>query len=457
MNSTQIYSKFLVDTQYQDLPLSETQRFKIRLLDSIGVIAAGTHAPGIEKTISLLKYQGGVEEGTICFHGGKIPAGQAAFINGMMMRSFDFEIAGGELPDRTTGPAHISGSSIPCVLAAAELTHASGKDAILANVLGDDLAARLAQGTHFSFENGWDNTGTINGLGCTAIAAKLLKLDEEQCRNAFGIAINLLGGSIDIVKDGVMAFKFPHGMSAKNGIFSSQLAQIGFTGTKDGICGRHGYFSLFGGDNKNPDTVITGLGETYYSDGDIKPYPSCRFTHSPIQATLQLIKEHNIKSEDIAKIIIHPHSITTLVDKPFVPSSIPQLDGLFNVRYVVAIAATQGAVLPKHHSAEYQSLPEVRRIIDCIDIVYDVEHVDFLSINLDIILKNGTKYSTYLKRPKGGFLDDPLTYEELLAKYYSNIEYSGLVSPDRADQIVKAIEKFEDIDDVNDFTALLTP
>ena len=99
------------------------------------------------------------------------------------------------------------------------------------------MPARLGVASGFDFELGWDNTGTINGFGATAIAGKLLGLDEKQIHNAFGIVLNQLAGSMDGVYDKTMCFKLPIALSARNGIFSADLAKEGFAGVKDPFTG----------------------------------------------------------------------------------------------------------------------------------------------------------------------------------------------------------------------------
>ncbi len=454
MNMTREYTKFLLETKYEDLPAEEIERFKIRLIDSIGVIAASVRAGGIEGSIELFSEIGGAQEATVLFHGTRLPADKASLINSMMARSFDYEPVGGEFVDRTTGAAHISGSSIPCMLAVGELVHASGKDAILANILGDNLTARLQQGTGFAFDKGWDNTGTFNGLGCTALAAKLMGLDEEQTVNAFGIDINTIGSTMDGVKDGVLAFKLPHGLSGMNAIMSVRMAQFGFTGTLDALNGRHGYFNLFGNDNKNPDTVLQDLGKFYYTDGDIKPWPSCRITHAPIQAVLELTAEHGIKSADVDKIIVTlQEGNGSLVDFPYKPSlEVPN----FNLRFDLALALVMGAVIPQYFEDKYQNDPEIVRVAtEVIDVAYSPDMKDLFSADVEIILKDGSSVSKFIGHPKGTLNADPLTREEFLNKYYTNMEYSGMVTRERADEILEAIEHFEEIEDINDFVALM--
>lgn len=453
MNMTREYARFLVETGFEDIPQSEIDRFKIRLLDMMGVMAAGVHAGGIDGCVDLFGGIGGAPEATILYHEVKLPADKASLVNSMMARSFDFEPVGGEFADHTAGAAHISGSSIPCTLAMGELVHASGKDAIAACVLGDDLAARLQQGTGFAFDKGWDNTGTFNGLGCTALASKLLGLDVNQCVNALGIDVNTIGSTMDGVKDGVLAFKLPHGLSGMNAIMSARMAQRGFTGTHDALNGRHGYFALFGNENSDPSKVLTDLGKVYYTDSEIKPWPSCRITHAPIQAVLALVAEHGFGADEIERIIVTLQKGNgSLVDFPYTPGlEVPN----FNLRFDLALALAKGAVAPKYFADSYQNDPEIIRIATkLVDIDYDADMKDLFSAHVRIDLIDGRSYSTFVPYPKGNMVSDPLTRDELLEKYYANMEYSGCVTRQTADRIVEAIDSFEEIDDINDFIAI---
>lgn len=453
MNMTREYTKFLLETRYEDIPQEEIERFKIRLLDTVGVIAAGTRAGCMKECTDLFAEIGGAEEATILFFGNRLPADKASLMNSMMARSFDYEPVGGEFIDRTTGAAHISGSSIPCMLAVGELTHASGKDAILATILGDNLTARLQQGTGFAFDKGWDNTGTFNGLGCTALAAKLFDLNEQQCVDAFGIDVNTIGSTMDGVMDGVLAFKLPHGLSGMNAIMSVRMAKLGFSGTLDALNGRHGYFDLFGNENSDPSVVLQDLGKYYYTDGDIKPWPSCRITHAPIQAVLELVEENDIKKDDVEKIVVTlQEGNGSLIDFPYTPGlEVPN----FNLRFDLALALVMGAVVPEYFEDKYQNDPEIVRVATQL---IDVEYAplqDLFSADVKIILKDGTEVSKFIGHPKGTLNADPLTREELLNKYYTNMAYSGLVTRERADEILEAIEHFEDYEDINDFVALM--
>jgi len=318
----------------------------------VGCLIAGANAAGCRETVELVKRWGGAGESTVLVHGIKAPAHNAAMANSLMTRSFDYEPVEAEGEDKS-GPAHISGTTVPTALAMAEYQGTSGKDLITALITGDDLAARLSIASGFDFALGWDNTGTINAFGATAIACKLLKLNEKQVLNALGIVLNQLGGTMDGVWDKVMTFKLCMALAAKNGIFSAELAAQGFTGVKDPFLGKHGYFSLYCSDY-DTTSLNRNLGKRYYADCVIKPHSACRATHSSIDSALMISRNNNIQPENIEEIIVHLPSriLNGFTGQPFVLGETPQIDAAFSVRYTVATALLRRRVKPAYFSDE---------------------------------------------------------------------------------------------------------
>lgn len=455
MNATQIVAQHIVNTSFEDLPDYAVERAKIRILDSVGTLAAGYRAPGIDGALEYFKAMGGAAESTVLCYGEKLPAANAAFVNALMLRSFDMECVVGELPDGSTEPFHLIGSSFPASLAMSEKINASGSELITALVLGDDLAARLNRGTGFSFDAGWDNTGTINVIGAAAIASKLLKLDVEHTVYAMGIALNLAGGTMRGVNEGTMTFKFHHGKSAWGGIFAAELAKRGFTSEADPLCGTFGYFKLFGGEGVNPATVTDNLGGFYSGDCIVKPYPGCRLVHQPVQVVIELMAENDITSEDVDKIVLHMSDPARLVDKPFVTGPVPQLDGLFNVRYGVAVAAVEGCLLPSHHSIEYHQKPEIVRLSKATDVMYDYSQEDDLSCDVDLVLKDGRTLSRHILQAKGSMSYTPLTREELMEKFWNNVQYCGVLDEENMREAVSIIDSLETTESIASLTGLL--
>lgn len=166
----------------------------------VGCLIAGANASGCGLVKDLLKEWGGKKESTILVHGGKIPADNAAMINSIMARSYDFEPVGPFVDGRNT-PGHISGTTVPTAIAVAEQRGMSGKDILTAIILGDDLASRINAASLFSLDQGWDCVGTANMFGATAIAGRLAGLNERQLVNALGIVVNQLSGTMQTFFD----------------------------------------------------------------------------------------------------------------------------------------------------------------------------------------------------------------------------------------------------------------
>ena len=238
-NMTGTVARHVADTAFEAFDAGTVERAKIRIIDSLGNIAAGHRAQGNDAVLDLARRWGGAPESSVLVHGVRVPAHNAAMVNAVMMRSYDFEPIGAEYEDHTQSAAHISGTTVPVALAVAEQQRSSGRDLLTALIVGDDLTSRLAAASGFDVYSGQDNTGTVNGLGGTAVAAKLMGLDAVQVRNALGIAVNQLSGTVANIFDQTLAFKLPIAFAARNSIVSAELAQAGFAGPEDAIAGRH--------------------------------------------------------------------------------------------------------------------------------------------------------------------------------------------------------------------------
>ena len=136
---TETVSRHIAGTGYEAFDAGTVARAKIRIIDSLGNIAAGRRAQGNDALLALATCWGGAAESTVLAHGARIPAHNAAMVNAVMMRSYDFEAIGAEYEDHTQTAAHISGTTVPVALAVAEQQRSSGRELLTALILGDDL------------------------------------------------------------------------------------------------------------------------------------------------------------------------------------------------------------------------------------------------------------------------------------------------------------------------------
>jgi 2-methylcitrate dehydratase PrpD len=442
MNVTEIYLEHVSKISFSDFTEEEIRRAKYRLIDSMGVIAVSVNGAGNQMAYQLITDIGGRNDATILRHGRKCPAHNAAFLNSLIMRSWDFEVVEAQANDGKSTPAHISGTSVPVALAMAEWKEANGEKMLTAMLLGEDLAARLAgSGLCNPFTSPWDNTGTVNGLGAALIAGYIMDLDQAKLTNALGLAMNQLSGSGGNIFDKAMAYKLPIALAARNGIFSAQLGALGFTALADPITGRAGYYDTFC-ESFNIDSFLHELGQVHLAEVVIKPYAACRATHPSIDAALAIREKHNPDPDRIAAVHVQvpPLLIGSFVDGDYTPGATPQIAALFNLKYNVAAALLFGSIHPENNASEKTSDPALSRLLSRITIAGD-EGRKGASVTVETA--EGERFTEVVTTALGDWFQNPLTQDQIIEKYYKNVAFAGGVSPRSADKAIQFIMDLE--------------
>lgn len=445
----------VIATTYAAIPKEAVARAKWRIIDTLGCMIAGANAPGCRGAVDMVRSWGGTGQSTIFSHGLRAPAHNAAMLNSLMARSFDFEPVEAE-GETKSSPAHISGTTVPTAVTVAEWRGASGKDLLAALIVGDDLAARVAMATGFNFSLGWDNTGTVNCFGAAAIACRLMGLGQRETLHAFGIALNQAAGSMDGVWDKAMSFKLCMALASRTGIFSAELAARGFTGTKDPFLGRHGYFKLYCRDH-DTSGLVKDLGRRFYADRVIKPHSACRATHSAIDAALKIARAQEINSDEVREIavIVPPWIIDGFTGQPFAPAQAetPQIEGAFSIRYTVATALLRRAVKPAYFTDACLHDPAIHALIDRMKLI-PLEPDRALAAEVKVTMADGRVLSGDTGFPRGDIARTPLSDEEIRAKFRDNVAYSRTVPTEKAEQALSRLEALEDVADVRAITSL---
>jgi 2-methylcitrate dehydratase PrpD len=455
MTISQELAANVVNTGFSAFNEVTVSRARWRILDAIGCCIAGANAPGCPAMLALVKKWGGAAESTVFVHGIKAPALHAAMMNSLMTRSYDFEPVDAEGFDKSS-PAHISGTTVPTALAVAEMTRASGKDLITALVLGDDMTARLGVASGFDFEAGWDNTGTINAFGAAAVAGRLLHLDEKQLHNAFGIVLNQLAGSMDGVYDKTVCFKLPIALSARNGIFSALLAKEGFDGVRNPLIGSHGFFHNYC-KNPNLSEVVKELGKRFFADSIIKPWSSCRATHSSIDSALKVAHAHDYKPEDIEKIEMRvtPGALKGFCGGALNFGETPQVDGTFSIRYTVARALLSKEIKPDYMAEIAIRDPAIAELIGKMTFIPSISPEKGMATEISVTMKGGDVWTTSTDFPLGHYVKTPLTEDMIKAKFRDNVAFSKIIPEKKAEKALQMILKLEELKDVRELIKLL--
>jgi 2-methylcitrate dehydratase PrpD len=233
---------------------------------------------------------GGPPQATVFGFADRLPAAGAAFVNGTLAHSLDF--------DDTHLPSvlHPSASIVPGVLAAAESAGASTSDAIAAAAAGYEVCVRTgmaaydrALGNSVFFERGWHATSICGTLAVAAAASKVFGLGAEGIGHAIAIAASMASGILEGNRSGGSVKRIHCGWAAHAGLVAAQSARAGLTGPRSALEGRFGFYQAFCGGTFDERELLDGLGEGWCVPGIFyKPYPANHFTHAAIDAALRL-------------------------------------------------------------------------------------------------------------------------------------------------------------------------
>jgi 2-methylcitrate dehydratase PrpD len=410
-------------------------------MDSVGVMFPGSNAPGCPETAALARSWSCPNGSSVFIHKCSTTPPMAAMVNSAMMHALDFDDT---LDDSAL---HTCVTTLPAALSIAEKENTvSGKDLIVAACLGADIICRLSLAIDRPLS--WIRTATCGGFGAAAAAAKIMGLTGEQIRNALGIVYSQTSGNAQGLLEGRLAKRLQPGFAASAGVLAAYLASQGITGSHNFLTGKYGFYSLYEHGIYHPERILERIEDhCTINDLSIKPYPSCRMTHSSIDAAIALRKHINTW-EDIEKIeVVVSPMVAEMVGKPFHIGDNPQVDAQFSIPYTISCAIVRGDVFLSDFEANTICDPAVNKLSDRV-LVY-IDHMlpenDIYQSHMTISYADGRKKTEHVSIPRGN-PQNPMSYEQCKEKFCKCIEYSGLSASNSArDAVVSMIEDLENV------------
>ena len=445
--STERLARFVSDLTYDKIPSEAVTGAKQAILDCLGVTIAGCDDPGSKIITQYIKDEEGKPEAGIVGAGFKCPASQAAWANGTLAHALDYD------DYSATFGGHPSVALLPAVLAIGDKLHMSGKDVIVGYIAGFEVGSALAPFCVMqSYLLGWHSTSTIGTIGAVGCAAKMLKLDAEQCRMAFGVGGSMANGLKE--NFGSMTKPLHAGDAARNGVEAAGLAGRGFTANESILEAPQGFIKVItGGAQIDTSTMGQQLGQQFaVSTGlSFKPYPSCAGTHTTIDGTLALREEHGIKLGDVESVELRtPEAIETATIH-----NQPQtgLEGKFSNQYVVAASILDGGVGLHSFTDDKVQRPEVQAFLPKVTYSHPAEFGFGFRTETVIRMRDGRELSKVIDFPKG-FDQNPLSQKDLELKYS---DCASLILPkDQVERSLEMILNLESLDNISSLMDILT-
>jgi len=454
MGITQELARYCNRMKLNDLSDEVIGCAKYRFLDFISVACRGS-IEDPSRTIYRFVREMGKGAGVIIGTKEKAPYLYSALANGTSSHSIEMDDVNNE------SSLHPGVVVFPSALAAAEMVGSSGKHFILAVVLGYEVMIRLgtALEPENSYKRGFHPTGTCGAFGSSVATSKILRLQEEEILNAMGISGSQAAGSMEYLAQGAWTKPFHAGWAAHSGMVAALLSRKGFKGPSSILEGRDGFLHAYSA-GADPSKVLEGIGSGFQIlQTSVKIHACCRYMHSPIDAVLKIVKENNLRPEQVKKVkvgILRAGAplIADPIESKYKPQSI--VDAQFSMPFGAAAALLHGkAGLKEFQLSTIQSRPvrEMMRKVECmVDPELDRTFPKQWRATAEILTEDEKRYSTTVEYPKGD-PENPLSWEEMVERFHELV--GRIMKKDQRLKIVEAVERLDGIKDMRRWSSQL--
>jgi 2-methylcitrate dehydratase PrpD len=322
-----------------DLPESAYEAAARLMLDALGCALAAANAPGMAAVAEQMQDWGGKPEATTLVFGNRVPGPNAVFTNSALVHALDYDDV--YIP----GILHITSIIVPVVLAAGEMSNASGRDTLAAMIMGIETAGRLGRAeTPLRRGAGFLPSSLVGGFGAVTAAARLLGLSREQCVQAMGINYAQASGNRQALLDHTLTKRLQPAFAARSAMWAVALANRGITGPHRALDGEAGYFQCYMNGTLPSREALTEPREVLAVEHvAVKRFPSCGACHHAQFATERLMAEEALRPEDIDRVELFGCGPGGLVGHPFEPGDSPSVAAQFSVSWAVARTLLRGS------------------------------------------------------------------------------------------------------------------
>lgn len=414
MGVTRDLAEFVSSLPFSQLPEEVIQKGKSVILDTLGCAIAGytLAAEEFHWLYDLVQELGGNPEATIFIKGYKTSAPQAALINGTLTHTIDFD-------DTHLGSiAHLGASTVATILAMGERVNAPGQLLITSLVSAYEVAGRVGKAIMPAHYKYWHPTSTLGVIAAATASAKILDLGPKKVEQVISLAADSASGLRYCIDFGDFSKSYHSGLAAWKGIMAALLIAQGATGPQGLLEYKSGFCQAYSG-QPNLEVLTENLGNSYELMRDsLKAYPTILCSHTPIQATLQVMGENKLTIGDLEEIHFRVTPTAPGQGMNYHPKT--PLAARLSIPYCVARAAADGYIGMDQFAEEKIGEPQIKELMSKITLESDSEffkkYPDTLAAQVEIKTKDGRFFKDEAIYPKG-HPQNPLSQEEIKEKF----------------------------------------
>jgi 2-methylcitrate dehydratase PrpD len=437
-------ARFTAETRWEDIPAPVQRHTKLVLLDTIGVILAGSVRPEVAQLRERMAVTAGTGATVYARGWPQHDPRTAALLNGIAGRAIELceglRLASGQAAMQI----------LPSILAVGEHVRASGKELLAALALSYDVAARL--GMAFTPRPLAHQNGQAMLLAAAAAGARMRGLDAAGVSRAMRIsAVLMMTPSYTNTGAGATALNVAGGMSGFAGALAPDLALAGVEAQENAI---EESLSQLVGDGFKPDHLLDELGTRWeITRNYFRIYACCNPIHPALDVLKAALAELRPRAEDIERIEFATYRFASVMRNPHPPN---YFASKYSLPHAAAVMAVRG--MAEHGDIDDIALldPAIAALRQRVSVSEDPA-MSALAPRLrparvTVTLKDGRKATHACESHEGDF-NRPFAQSVLRGKF--RMLAGHVLAPDGVAQVEQAVDRCEAWTSVTEFTDLL--
>ena len=385
------------------------------MTDTIAVALAARDEAVTRIALDYARGQAGPAEGgaPLWFGGEALPPARAAFVNGVASHALDY--------DDVALSGHPSAALTAAILAQGHAQGASGRDCLLAYIVGYEVWAELASREPDPYHiKGWHPTAVFGTVAATAALARLRGFEAPVAARALAIGASLASGLV--ANFGTMTKPLHAGRVAAQAFEAVTLAGLGLTAADDALEHHAGFLAALSPRGQvdrerpyrpgEPRILATGL--------SIKKYPVCYSGHRIIDAVIDIAREADLDAAQVARVRVGIGRAQASMLRNAAP--VTALEAKFSAQFAVAAALLRRKVGLSELDDAFVNEPAMRALYGKVEIgiveAPDPEDSAFSRYDtVDIDMRDGRVLRAGEVRYPRGHAHLPLAEADLRAKF----------------------------------------
>jgi len=291
-------ARFLDTVRSDGMPPTVIQQGERLLLDTAGCMIAGAGASPSTPMIDTFASWAGPPVADVLGTTIRTSPSDAAFVNAYTADVLDFE---------ETLISHPSAVVLAAGLAVAQDVGASGHDLVTAVSAGYEVGSRLGAAMVPSPAKRRESAAEFwwKSVAAAITSGMLLGVEGEHWADVIGYATS----ASPAARRGGFEFrplshlKANYSGQAQVGVHAAYLAARGFRTYRAMLDGHRTFAELLGSDRWDPEVLIDGLGERWYTERiGFKAYPACLYLHALLESIDVARGEQGVRPEDIRSV-----------------------------------------------------------------------------------------------------------------------------------------------------------